>query len=88
MPSLDNIYDFIEKFEEDNFDFVLILNQPGKKTDLTDLFISIKNKNSISGILFSLEDALNQIQSLEFDEDGNPLEEIDDDEGYDEDDNF
>jgi hypothetical protein len=75
MPSLDNVYDFVERMQKDKFDFVLMLNQSGDTSDLSDLFIRISNVNSFQVLYEQICDLKTNLEHLQFDEEGNLLNE-------------
>lgn len=47
MASLDNIYDTIQKLEDDGIEYLLITVEKGKKKGKADVFYSLKDQASM-----------------------------------------
>jgi len=47
MASLDNIYDAIQKLEDDEIEYLLITVEKGKKKGKADVFYSLKDQASM-----------------------------------------
>ena len=55
MASSDFIYDFIDKSEEQNMEYLLITLDKGKKIGKIDVFYSLKDKNSLKMLAEGLD---------------------------------
>ena len=55
MASLDFIYDFIDKSEEQDIEYLLITLDKGKKTGKVDVFFSLKDKQSLKMLAEGLD---------------------------------
>tara|TARA_R100001129_G_C5262077_1_gene231517 strand:+ start:346 stop:585 length:240 start_codon:yes stop_codon:yes gene_type:complete len=45
MPSLDFVYDLVEKFEEDNIEYLILTLRQGKTEDKVDVFFNINSES-------------------------------------------
>jgi len=50
MPSLDFVYDLVEKFEEDNIEYLVLTLRQGKTEDKVDVFFNINSESEDSFI--------------------------------------
>ena len=58
MPSLDFVYDLVEKFDEEKLDYLVITMRKGREEDKVDAFFSIK-PDSENAFYASIEEIKN-----------------------------
>lgn len=65
MASLDDIYDMIQKLEDNNIEYLLITVQKGKKTGKADVFYSLKDKASMKILTQGLNEFTKEIDRID-----------------------
>ena len=69
MASLDDIYDMLQKLDDNRIEYLLITVQRGKKMGKADVFYSLKDKNSMKVLIQGLNQFTNEINKIEDDMD-------------------
>lgn len=69
MASLDDIYDMLQKLDDNRIEYLLITVQKGKKMGKADVFYSLKDKNSMKVLIQGLNQFTNEINKIEDDMD-------------------
>jgi len=62
MPSFDYIYDLIDKFKRDKFDFVITFLQKGKESDQVHVFYEYSNPEVAREVMEAMQLAINSIK--------------------------
>ena len=65
MASLDDIYDMIQKLDDNNIEYLLITVQKGKKNGKADVFYSLKDKNSMRVLIKGLNEFSKEIDRID-----------------------
>ena len=65
MASLDDIYDMIQKLEDNNIEYLLITVQKGKKSGKADVFYSLKDKNSMKILTNGLNEFSKEVDRID-----------------------
>lgn len=65
MPSLDDIYDMVQKLEDNNIEYLLITVQKGKKNGKADVFYSLKDRNSMKILTTGLNEFSKEIDRID-----------------------
>jgi len=65
MASLDDIYDMIQKLDDNNIEYLLITVQKGKKNGKADVFYSLKDKNSMRVLTKGLNEFSKEIDRID-----------------------
>jgi len=65
MASLDDIYDMIQKLDDNNIEYLLITVQKGKKNGKADVFYSLKDKNSMKVLTKGLNEFSKEIDRID-----------------------
>ena len=64
MASLDDIYDMIQKLDENQIEYLLITIQKGKKNGKADVFYSLKDDNSMKILSAGLKKFTKEMDGL------------------------
>lgn len=65
MASLDDIYDLINKLDDNNIEYLLITVQKGKKNGKADVFYSLKDRNSMKILTMGLNEFTKEIDRID-----------------------
>lgn len=65
MASLDDIYDLINKLDDNNIEYLLITVQKGKKNGKADVFYSLKDRNSMKILTMGLKEFTKEIDRID-----------------------
>jgi len=65
MASLDDIYDMVQKLEDNNIEYLLITVQKGKKAGKADVFYSLKDRNSMKILTNGLNEFSKEIDRID-----------------------
>ena len=68
MASLDDIYDMIQKLEDNDIEYLLITITKGKKQGKADVFYNLKNGGSMRILSKGLQVFNNEIDNIEREE--------------------
>ena len=68
MASLDDIYDMIQKLEDNNIDYLLITIQKGKKIGKADVFYKLEDKQSMKILSVGLNKFGKEVDNLNIEE--------------------
>ena len=68
MASLDDIYDMIQKLEDNDIEYLLITITKGKKQGKADVFYNLKNAGSMRILSKGLQVFNNEIDNIEREE--------------------
>jgi hypothetical protein len=65
VASLDDIYDMIQKLDDNNIEYLLITIQKGKKNGKADVFYSLKDKNSMRILTKGLNEFSKEVDRID-----------------------
>ena len=65
MASLDDVYDIVQKLDDNKMEYLLITIQKGKKTGKADVFYSLKDKNSMKILISGLNQFSKEVDRID-----------------------
>jgi len=64
MASLDDIYDMVQKLDDNKIEYLLITIQKGKKSGKADVFYSLSNKESMKILIGGLNEFSKEVDKF------------------------